>query len=60
LGGIKDHKVVKEQGYIIGIANLKYRRLFVDKFKAEGARFIKFIHCNAYVSPSALSTKEVS
>lgn len=53
LGGIKDHIVIKGHGYIIGIANLKYRRLFVDRFMSEGANFISFIHCNAYISPSA-------
>lgn len=54
LGGIKDHKVLKELGYIIGIANLKYRRLFIDLFKNEGANFESFTHCGAYVSRSAI------
>jgi len=53
IGGIKDHEVIAGHGYIIGIANLKYRRLFVDKFKAAGAQFVSFIHCGAYVSPTA-------
>jgi sugar O-acyltransferase (sialic acid O-acetyltransferase NeuD family) len=53
LGGVIDHKVIKDQSYIIGIANLKFRRKFVDKYKAEGAYFVSFIHCAAYVSPSA-------
>jgi len=53
LGGIKDHKVVPGQAYIIGIANLKYRRLFVERFLAEGAVFVSFIHPSAYVSESA-------
>lgn len=54
LGGIKDHKVITGNSYIIGIANLKYRRLFIDKFREEGAVFVSFIHCNAYVSESAV------
>lgn len=54
IGSIKDHKILKGQDYIIGIANLKYRRLFVDRFKAAGAQFVTFIHCGAYVSPSAV------
>jgi sugar O-acyltransferase (sialic acid O-acetyltransferase NeuD family) len=54
IGGVKDHSVIKGHGYIIGIANLKYRRLFVDTFKSEGANFISFIHCNAYISLSAI------
>ena len=53
LGGIKDHKVVPGQAYIIGIANLKYRRLFVERFLNEGAVFVSFIHPSAYVSESA-------
>ena len=53
-GDVKNHKVVKECAYIIGIANMKYRRLFVDRFKAEGAEFVSFVHCTAYVSESAI------
>jgi sugar O-acyltransferase (sialic acid O-acetyltransferase NeuD family) len=54
LGGLKDHYVIKGQQYVIGIANLEYRRSFIEKFKAEGGEFISFIHCNAYISESAL------
>jgi len=53
LGSIRDHKVKKGQNYIIGIAQLKYRRLFIDKFIAMGAEFVTFIHHNAYFSESA-------
>jgi sugar O-acyltransferase (sialic acid O-acetyltransferase NeuD family) len=53
LGGVRDHNIIKGQYYIIGIANLNYRRLFIDKFKAEGAQFVTFIHCTAYVSESS-------
>jgi sugar O-acyltransferase (sialic acid O-acetyltransferase NeuD family) len=53
LGGAKDHKVAKGQGYVIGIANLKYRRLIVDSYRDKGAYFVTFIHCGAYVSESA-------
>jgi len=54
LGKLKDHKVIDGQYYVIGIANLNYRRYFIDKFKAGGAEFISFIHCTAYVSESAI------
>jgi UDP-3-O-[3-hydroxymyristoyl] glucosamine N-acyltransferase len=37
----------------MGIAHLKYRRLFIDRFVAEGGVFVPFIHCTAYVSESA-------
>jgi sugar O-acyltransferase (sialic acid O-acetyltransferase NeuD family) len=53
LGVVKDHRVLKDHYYIIGIANLKYRRFFIDRFKSEGAEFVSFIHCGAYVSESA-------
>jgi sugar O-acyltransferase (sialic acid O-acetyltransferase NeuD family) len=53
IGRIADHKVIEGHGYIIGIAGLKYRRLFVDSFKVKSAHFISFVHCGAYVSGSA-------
>jgi len=54
LGSLKDHKVIKGGQYIMGIANLKYRKHFIDKFISEGAEFLTFIHNTAYVSESAL------
>ena len=54
LGRIKEHLVVKSNKYIIAIANLKFRRLIVDHFLEEGAIFVSFIHCGAYVSESAV------
>jgi sugar O-acyltransferase (sialic acid O-acetyltransferase NeuD family) len=53
LGGVRNHRVIKGQYYIIGIANMKYRRLLVGRYKAEGAEFVAFVHCTAYVSESA-------
>jgi len=53
MGGVKNHQVIEGHFYIIGIANLKYRRLFVDRYKAEGADFVSIIHCGAYISPSS-------
>ncbi len=53
LGGIKDHSVIRGQSYIIGIASLEFRRFFVDRFVSEGATFVSFIHCSAYLSESA-------
>jgi acetyltransferase-like isoleucine patch superfamily enzyme len=37
----------------MGIANLKYRRLFVEKFQSEGAKFASLVHPSAWVSRSA-------
>jgi sugar O-acyltransferase (sialic acid O-acetyltransferase NeuD family) len=53
IGGVTSHKVIKGHMYIIGIANLKYRKMFVEKYKAEGALFASFIHSAAYISESA-------
>ncbi len=57
LGGLKDHVVSKSNGYIIAIANLKFRRSVVDSFLSAGASFLSFIHSGAYVSESALISK---
>lgn len=53
LGSLKDHHVIEGGHYIMGIANLKYRKYFIDKFKDEGAQFVTFIHNTAYISESA-------
>ena len=54
MGGVTDHKVIKGHQYIIGIAGLQYRRLFVDRYKDEGAQFLSVIHSGAYISESAI------
>ena len=38
LGGVRDHRIRKDCSYIMGIANLKYRKLFIEKFYGEGDR----------------------
>lgn len=53
LGNIKDHTIKEDCSYIIGIANLKYRKSFIEKFLAAGAKFAKCIHPDAYISRSA-------
>jgi sugar O-acyltransferase (sialic acid O-acetyltransferase NeuD family) len=53
LGGVREHKVIQDCHYIIGIANLTYRRFFVELFLSAGARFLSFVHSTAYVSESA-------
>ena len=45
LGKIEDHRVEPECFYVIGIANLTYRRKIVDRFVDEGAKFLTFVHC---------------
>lgn len=57
LGGARDHKVFTGVYYIIAIANLTYRRFFVDKYVSEGAEFLSFFHNSAYISESAVIGK---
>lgn len=53
LGGIKDHKIREDAVYLMGIADLNFRKQFVEQFKKEGAIFIGLIHPTALISPSA-------
>jgi acetyltransferase EpsM len=53
LGAIKGHAVRQDVCYLMAIANLKYRRLIIEKFMEEGAELIGFIHPTALISPSA-------
>lgn len=53
LGSIKDHKPDNRYKYIIGIANTEVRKKFVEHFLSMGANFVKLVHKNAYISPSA-------
>lgn len=59
LGGIKDHKVRKDGQYIMGIANLKYRKGIIEDFLEKGAKFTGLIHPTALISPSATIGKGV-
>ena len=52
-GHITTHKVIHDAEYLIGIANLKYRRSITEKLLAEGARFASFVHPEIYLSESA-------
>lgn len=53
LGSVKDHEVRSDCSYIIGIANLNYRRGIVESFLKKGAEFISYIHPESFVSDSA-------
>jgi acetyltransferase EpsM len=54
LGSIKDHIVDKSVKYLMGIANLDYRKAIIEKLENDGAEFIGLIHPTAIISPSAL------
>jgi sugar O-acyltransferase (sialic acid O-acetyltransferase NeuD family) len=53
LGDIQSHVVRQDVHYIMGIANLKYRRPIIERFLKEGAVFTNFIHPDAYISASS-------
>mgnify|MGYP001120332088 CR=1 FL=1 len=53
LGTIKGHEVKGDVNYIIGIANLTYRKTIVERFLQSGAEFVTIVHKNAYLSPSS-------
>lgn len=53
VGGVRDHVVRHDCLYLMGIANLQYRRLFVDRYSADGAKFVSLIHETAFISDSA-------
>jgi acetyltransferase EpsM len=53
LGDIQNHEVRSDVAYLMGIANLKYRRGLIEKIKTGGGRFIGLIHPTALISPSS-------
>ena len=53
LGSIKDHKVRTNCHYMMGIANLKYRKGIIERFILAGGKFTGLIHPTALISPSA-------
>ena len=52
-GDIKSHDIRPDYFYIMGIANLKYRRPVIEQLLAKGASFTNFIHPDAYISASS-------
>lgn len=53
LGFIKNHQVRKDVLYLMGIANLEYRKPIIETFQQGGGIFTGFIHPTAIISPSA-------
>jgi sugar O-acyltransferase (sialic acid O-acetyltransferase NeuD family) len=53
LGDIQSHQVRHDCFYIMGIANLKYRRPIIENFLMQGALFTTFVHPDAYISRSS-------
>lgn len=59
LGDIKSHEVSGDFSYLMGIANLEYRKTIVTRLEQNGANIIGFIHPTARISPSARVGKGV-
>ena len=53
LGTVTNHEYQKDISYVIGIANLKYRKNIVEKFLNNGCKFINIIHPTAMISKTA-------
>ena len=54
LGGIQDHKILEDAKYLMGIANLEYRKKIIETLVSEGAKFRGLIHPTAIISPSCV------
>lgn len=53
LGKIDNHVINRDACYIMGIANMKYRKVIIEQLLAKAANFITVIHPTALVSPTA-------
>ena len=53
-GSISGHDIRSDCFYLIGIANLEYRRKIVELLLERGAEFITYIHPESFVSESAI------
>lgn len=52
LGPIKEHRYDASVHYLMGIANLAYRKTIIEEFLAQGAIFTGLIHPTAIISQS--------
>ncbi|MBJ7427862.1 MAG: acetyltransferase [Bacteroidia bacterium] len=59
LGLIKEHQINTDVFYLMGIANLKYRKEITENFILKGAKFTGFIHPTVVISPSAIIDESV-
>lgn len=54
LGKIKEHNIKESHLYVMGIANLAFRKKIIEKFKLTGAKFTSLIHPTAIISSTAI------
>ena len=59
LGAIKSFEIRIDVFYLMGIANLEYRKSIIEKFLRAGGTFIGLIHPTALISPSSRIGKGV-
>jgi acetyltransferase EpsM len=59
LGFIKDHEINESVFYLMGIANLKFRKEITETFLLNGAKFTGFIHPTVVISTSAIIDESV-
>lgn len=53
LGKIADHQVRQDVYYLMGIANLSFRKEIAERLLSKGAQFTSFIHPDAVISRTA-------
>jgi len=53
LGEISKHQIRHDVHYLIGIANLEYRKIFVEFFLKQGAKFFSYVHPSVSLSSTA-------
>ena len=49
LNDIENYRITEEEYFVIGIADVKFRRIVINKIKEKGGRFINLIHPTAIV-----------
>lgn len=53
LGNIENHEIRKDVYYLMGIANLKWKKPIIEDMLSKGAMFTGLIHPTAIISPTA-------
>ncbi len=59
LGEIKNHEIREDVYYLMGIANLKFRKEIVTNFLEKGAKFTGLIHPTAIIASTAIIDETV-
>ena len=54
LNDIDNYKVVEEEYFVVGIADIDFRKVVINKIKEKGGRFINLIHPTALVEKDSI------